>query len=112
MSYSINAWGSHPDKENDDCWYGEECQTFLELMDLFGTYFAKKDSSVAYFELCQTVPSSVPAELIDFDPNGFYHVVKNPFFRPSKKDTLWENEIAQQAGMMGGCEAYNDAMGF
>jgi len=81
-------------------------------MNLLGTFFAKKDPSVAYFELCQTVPISTPKELIDFDPNGFYHVIKNPFFRLSKSDLLWENEIAQQAGMQGGCDAYNDAMGF
>lgn len=112
MNYTISAWGSHPDLNNDNCWYGEDCHTFLELVNLLGTYFAKKDSSVEYFELGCNVSSSVPAELVDWDPKGFYQVIKNPYFRPRRKDTLWESEIATQAGMMGGCEAYNDAMGY
>ena len=31
---------------------------------------------------------------------------------PSETDREWRKEIAREAGMMGGCEAYNDAMGW
>ena len=30
----------------------------------------------------------------------------------SKLDAEWRSEIANQAGMMGGCDAYNDTMGY
>lgn len=97
LGYSILAFGSHPDLGNDDCWYGEDCATFQEVTELLGKYIAKRDSSVAYFQI---------------DSWGFHYICKNPFYRPRKRDDEWRNEIATQAGMLGGVEAYNEVMGY
>jgi hypothetical protein len=89
-NFSVNAFGSHPDLENDDCWYGEDCETFQQACDILAQFVAKKDRDTAYFVI---------------DSYGFHYEVKNPFFRPSQRDGEWEQEIATQAGMMGGCDA-------
>ncbi len=40
-------------------------------------------------------------------------VRKNPnFVKLADDDSDWRHEQAMQAGMMGGCDAYNDAMGY
>lgn len=98
-NFTVLAFGSHPDKENDDCWYGEDCATFQEALKILGEFIAKRDRDVEY---------------IVIDSAGFYHEVKNPFFRPKKKsrDLDWEREIAWEAGMLGGCDAYNEVMGY
>lgn len=98
-NFSVVAFGSHPDLNNDDCWYGEECSTFLEAVKILGEFIEKRDRDTEYFVI---------------DSYGFNHEVKNPFFRAKKKgrDLEWEREIAHQAGMLGGCEAYNEVMGY
>jgi hypothetical protein len=66
---------------------------------ILGEFVAKKDRDTEYFVI---------------DSYGFYYETKNPFFRARKKgiDREWLNEIANEAGMLGGCDAYNDVMGY
>lgn len=48
-------------------------------------------------------------EYIEIDSYGFYALIKNSNFRPERKErSLDYSEGRMQAGMMGGCEAYND----
>jgi hypothetical protein len=37
---------------------------------------------------------------------------KNPDHKPSINDDSWRREIAMEAGMLGGCDAFNEVMGY
>jgi len=93
--FEVNCWGTHPEKNNDDCYEAKEFATQKEAMDF--TESGDADHSVQYFEIIG---------------EKFYLVKKNPHFVEDDSDREWRREIANQAGMAGGCEAYNDAMGY
>lgn len=102
-TYSVNLWGSKPG-ENDDCWTGADFSTLEEARAVLAdpwSHFSRSyhESSTAYFEL---------------DGPDVNEITKNPSFKPRKQrdDGEWRREAAMQAGMMGGVECYNDAMGF
>jgi hypothetical protein len=99
---SINYWGSHPDLDNDDCFGGNE---FDSIADAIQFYMEDpSDSSVEYIEI----------DLSD-DVLKMYNIErmrKNPNFIPPNRDDDWKREIAMQAGMEMGVEAYNDYMGY
>lgn len=97
--YAVLFFGSHPDIENDDCWYGEDFDTLDEAIAKFRE--PPHDSSVEWIMLDG-------AE----GPNGDNLMRRNPSFRRSRDDGEWAREQAMQAGMAGGCDAYNDAMGW
>lgn len=99
-TYEINYWGSHPENNNDDCWYGEDFDSFDAAMSRFTLVITDgaDDSSVAWIEL--TGP-------------GVYRCFKSRNYRPEPDDDdEWRREQAREAGMLGGCDAYNDAMGY
>jgi hypothetical protein len=101
---AVNHWGSHPDLENDDCYCGED--------------FTSEAEAVAYYH---QDPGQECVEYIEIDIAeedcirlGIERCRKNPKFRPSfNEDTdEWRREQANEAGMLGGIHAYNDAMGY
>jgi hypothetical protein len=97
--YSVDYWGSHPDDDNDDCWTGEDFATLEEARARFAaevpTYYR---SSTAYVVL---------------DGPGVHEERRNPGFKPAREvDSEWRREMAMEAGMAFGCDAYNDAMGY
>lgn len=94
--YSVCFYGSHPDLENDDCFYGEDFDTLEEALVCFQAL--PHDSSVEYIELDG-------AE----GPNGENLIRRNPSFRRYRDDGEWAREHAMQMGMGLGVEAYNDA---
>lgn len=104
LLFSVNLWGSEP-YVNDDCWTGEEFATLEEAQAAFtfpGLFFTKSElRDVEYIELIR-----LDGE-IQFDR-------KNPSFSGHKSQARdeWRQEIAMQAGMSGGCESYNEAMGY
>lgn len=102
--YSVNLWGSDPSLDNDDCWTGEDFATLEEAEAFFNNPFT--DAKYAqYYERCTAV--------IELDGPDVHRERNNPAFKPSKADDSdWQREHAMQAGMMGGCDAYNDAMGY
>ena len=94
--YSVNYWGSHPEAGNDDCWTGEDFASFLEANEVFNRKVGDRDNlDTAYVEL---------------DGPDVYVVRKNPGFRPSRKDDGWRLEMAMEAGMLHGCDGYNEVM--
>ena len=99
MTYSINAWGSNPELNNDDCYYGEDVTDFpavVKALENKNRYF--NDSCVEYIEI---------------DSYGFYALIKNSNFRSERKDLSLEySESRMQAGMLGGVSAYNDYVGY
>lgn len=122
-SFSVTLCGSHPHNEDfDDCWTGVDYATLEEARAVFDA----PDPIEAMSRNCQ-------------DPAGFrsyYHndtpyvwllgpgveevrelpgaqkILKRMAREVEAFEREWQHEIARQAGMGGGCEAYNEAMGF
>jgi hypothetical protein len=102
-TYSVNYWGSNPDSSNDDCHTGFDFETLAEAEACFAAPLPVKNcplSDVHTFEL---------------DGPDVHKERRNPSFR-AKSDAAgiaeWERENAMQAGMGGGCDWYNDALGY
>ncbi len=96
--YSVNHWGSRPDKDNDDCYTGDDFATLEE---------AKAS------HLYQDGPYDV--EYIELDGPDIHEVRKNPSYSAKQcrlDDAEWRNETATQAGMAFGTSGYNEAMGW
>lgn len=108
MQYSINAWGSHPDSDNDDCWYGEDVNSIEDAIRVLGEYIQRQDKDTQFIEVVAVCSGNHTC----IDPDEFRYLCKNPYYRPRQCDNEWRNEIANQAGMMGGIEAYNEVMGY
>jgi len=98
--FEVNYWGSHPNEGNDDCWTGSDYETLEEALVAFN---APVDE---YYHT-----STMYVSLVGPDHEEYR---KNPDFVPDQdiSDDDWKREIAMQAGMMGGVEAYNDTMGY
>lgn len=105
--FCVSHWGSHPDDNNDDCWYSEEFETLAEAKAYFYSKdgIFRRDSSVAYFMLCGP----------GVETGGTHYemfAVANPAFKPrAKSDDDMRHEQAMEAGMGLGCDAYNEVMG-
>lgn len=99
--YSVLLWASHPENENDDCITGTDFLSLNDALDcaanLADTFFLSAVAETQYIEI---------------DGPDHYSVRKNPNYVARNDDNEWRNEIAHQAGMMGGVDAYNDAMGY
>ena len=101
--YNVNLYGSHPDANNDDCWTGDDFETKEQALMVFNNPWehfnrSSNESCTAYIEI---------------DGPDINQVRANPSFRKAKDcDDGWKREFAMQAGMVYGCNGYNDAMGF
>lgn len=102
--YEVNLWGSHPREKQDDCITGVVYDTLEQAMKTFC-------EPIREFAL-RTLKYTAYIELKSDD---YYCVRENPAFVPKVKeerDAEWDREIAMQAGMAHGVNAYNDAMGW
>lgn len=96
--YSVTHWGSHPDKDNDDCWTGDDFDTLEEAKA--SEMYKGGDFSTEYIML---------------DGPDINEVRKNPNYSAKEKrlnDSLDRSEFAMQQGMAFGCDGYNEAMGW
>lgn len=101
--FCVSLWGSNPG-ENDDCSTGADFATLDEAKACRADLWAH--FSADYFK-------KLPFILLDGP--GVHEVTKNPDApKRVKKDNMddWRQEIANEAGMLGGIEAYNEAMGY
>lgn len=96
MAYCVNHWGSHPDDDNDDCWTGWDFATLAEARIKYDEH--PKDPSTRFVELDGP------------DVNEVRRVPGSKARRSNNDD--WKHEIAMQAGMGLGIDAYNDEMGY
>lgn len=114
--YSVNLWGSDPNEENDDCWEGHDFKTEAEARAVF-------DAADPITAMAEGVPEERrdafigeyrrDAVFIEIDGPGVNESRRLRRDRPRRADDgEWRREHAMQEGMMGGCEAYNDAMGW
>ncbi len=96
--FTVTFWGSHPDDENDDCWTGEDFMSLAPAMEAF--HAECFGSAIAY---------------IMIHGPGVHQIRQNPHHHKPRKhaqsDADWQSEIAMQAGMGLGVEAYNDELG-
>ena len=109
--YAVNLWGSHPDEDNDDCWTGDEFDSLEEALSVYHNPFSyfkgENATSTAYIEIDGLTDDELKAL-------GIERCRKNPIHKPSRKDddSEWRREMANEAGMLHGVEAYNEVMGF
>jgi hypothetical protein len=114
-AYSVTLWGSNPDEtSNDDCWTGDE--------------FLTRDEALACYRAVVMFPEDGLAEhmgrggweFVMVDGPDVHDVTANPD-QPScrkrrreiaREDHEWHRERAMQAGMVFGCDGYNDEMGW
>ena len=53
-----------------------------------------------------------PDNMSDFEDDGFEDDFERDGFEGNEDFEAWKDEIAIEAGMLGGCSAYNEARGF
>jgi len=131
--WSVEAWGSDPVHNNDDHWQAkdfgteEEARAFMSDPD-----FGADTSDTAFLRLVTgtvTFSHNVVDTRRGAEPGGVRAVmtleevtvietVVCPGYDAEARqeaseafDREWAQERAMQAGMMGGCDAYNDAIG-
>lgn len=90
--YSVNFWGSKPG-DNDDCFTGFD--------------FEEKEAALKFYAGVHPIHYA----WIELDGPDIHEERKNPHYK-RRDDREWQREIAMEAGMLHGCDAYNDAMGY
>lgn len=138
--WSVNFWGSHPDKREDNRWSGQDFGTEAEARALFdactGVPLALKAERERYVlehgekawadwidDLTRSTPYvdlSASACKDAWSPENTREVGEVWCYLPPKADTntdadherMCQSEAAMQAGMAFGVDGYNDAMGF
>ena len=102
--YAVNYWCSKPGT-NDDCNTGCDYATKAEALEAY-----------ADAEALFTRPHSpvYKGEWFEIDGPGIHEErpAKSDIACPPDDDSEWQREIASQAGMGGGCAAYNEVMGW
>lgn len=102
--YYVNFWGSDPAEDNDDCWTGRGFASESEAREFYEdpmSYCESHEYGVEGTRVLQLIGPGVSET--------------RPFVVGSDdSDDMsdWKRERATQAGMMGGCAAYNEAMGY
>jgi hypothetical protein len=103
--FSVLLWCSHPDLDND------------ALSQVFD--FATADEAVAFYVAPPPLRAEIAfleidgLEAAELSSRGIPRVRGNPRFKPTRDERDDERrERAMQAGMAGGCAAYNEEMGW
>ena len=112
-SYSVTLWGSNPDEtDNDDCWTGDSFTTRAEAMEAYQSLHKWPTEGLA--EHCPEWQFAM------LDGPDIHDVMANPDVHTARRwrremeagDAAWKREMAMEAGMLHGVEAYNDEMGY
>jgi hypothetical protein len=94
LPYSVEFWGSHPDKGNDDCHSGADFATLAEAL--------------AYFQGPVPSHSCLDTEYVRLTGPDMLQDRRNPEFAPSRDTDDWKREARMQAAMGFGVQAWND----
>ncbi len=107
-SFAVNLYGSHPDLDNDDCWTGDEFATLEEARDTFDRWsevFSRGNvASTSHVEL--TGPGIYEVKQVSDE------VIAARKRDLERSDREWQREQAMEAGMLHGCGAYNEVLGW
>ena len=103
--YSVLLWGSHPYSNNDDCWAGHDTMNLEDARDHYNDpvkhFGLSMWNNTSHIELCVLVNHESEEKV---KVPSVYSLRTNPNFKP----TVQDDEMAMEAGMLGGCQAYND----
>ena len=138
--WSVNFWGSHPDKGEDNCHTGFDFDTEAEARECFSAYTGNPTALKAvrkkyvlehgekHWEwwITDLARSAPYVELVGFsrysgatpdESSAGQEVGEVWCYLPSADDSddyerMCQSEAAMQAGMAFGVDGYNDAMGF
>lgn len=113
LPFSVDLWGSDPEEGNDDHWMGTE---FASLAEAQAAYQDPAAISAAFkHELADSQYIVLSENVVRADGVREMAILAkrvNPSFKRRRANRDWDQEIATQAGMAGGVEAYNDALGY
>lgn len=99
--YSVTLWDTNPDLDEDTCNTGCDFATIEEARECVANLDAH--FNMVYYR-------STPFVLLD-GPD-VWEITQRCKVRKGGDDSDWKREQAMQAGMGGGCEAYNEVMGY
>jgi hypothetical protein len=109
-TYEVNLWGCEPGTE-DLCWTGRDFESLDKARDCF-------ENPTAYFPARELIAGPLWLELVRVEPgdrNGVHPIAQRQLqtIREARDDSDdWRREIAREAGMLGGIDAYNEVMGY
>lgn len=109
--YSVNLWGSHPDEDNDDCWTGDDFDTLDDAR-------AAADGWVDHFETPDLIARvgagyyTRSTAFVEIAGPDVHEVRRVGHPKRDDGDSDWRREIAMEAGMLHGVEAFNEVMGW
>lgn len=113
--FSVNLYGSHPDECNDDCWTGDDFATLDEArvaaVNWDRHFNAASTSGTTHVEILQRVGDATYEQLSVTQVRSDREIARMRR-RNAADDRAWQREIAMQAGMGMGIDAYNEAMGW
>lgn len=108
--FSVTEWGSNPDEtDEDDCWTGSDFATLAEARaEVASLLGGTAERGTAFVML---------------DGPGVHEVAPVPAYHTPKAKArrardaraeadAWRREIATEAGMLHGCDGYNEVMGY
>jgi hypothetical protein len=112
--FYVNLWGSHPDNDNDDCWIGIEFNTLKEAQAAF-VHPELIESN--YFQQSLHDRGTVFIAVGRDDGKNGVETLDVRRLRPDApkredNDDDWRREMANEAGMLHGVEAFNEVMGW
>jgi len=115
--FSVTLWGSNPDEtDNDDCWTGEDFATLEEATRTYREVVMFPDHA----KLARVCGPRGAWEYVMIDGPATHELTQNPDRRACEQHRRalergtreWQREIAMEAGMLHGIEAYNNEMGY
>lgn len=109
--YMVSLWGSEPGTD-DDCHTGDDFATLEEARAVYQAPFTHfkgpgKQSGESYY-----LEGGCWVELVGPGVVGQVRQLSKPSRKRDAGDEEWRREIATEAGMLGGCDAYNEVMGY
>lgn len=108
MTYTVNEWGSHPYQDNDDCWCGSDHATLADARQELERRLKAPASGDATAYVVIEGP-----DVFEAHPVPTYHTPEARRRREREaQDEAWRRELAMEAGMGLGVDAFNDAMGW
>lgn len=107
VTYGVNLWGSRPGT-NDDCWAGHDYTNRAAALGAYDDPFGG-----CYFHVSYNDPHrELWVELAGPGLHEVRCIWKGDAKVQGEPDLEWQREIAMQAGMGLGVDAYNDEMGY
>lgn len=100
MEYEVLFKCSPFDNDEDDLTTAIEFETKEEALECFNA------TPKSFYRDCPYIALAVRKEIVAERTDKTALAIR------SREDRAWTREVAMEAGMLGGCESFNDAMGY